>query len=241
MMEDLQSRLDALVCQVVELETRLRNGAEDARSTGAPEGGAFQGVEAYIQWRYENPGKARLATAGITVLTTSVICLVLWWAAGTGMGEATGLEGLRKRITYAYYGVMWATRENATDPSEAVDPPRRISGSIQQVFGDVMLVDCYEDGKTIRRLVRLANVIISDKHAFSAWVEAYKLKGIQIDFYRPIAQINGVDVWGVVIWHHKSLLNVQPVEMGFATPEKNPPTTVVNQIFAGYYWNQAKG
>ncbi|MEQ0863679.1 hypothetical protein [Pseudomonas aeruginosa] len=242
-MEDLDARLGSLLVQVANLEQRQASG--EARY-GTPftvreDERAFRAFESYIQWRYENPGRAKLASVGMFAASSCFVLLILWWAAGTGMGEATGLDGVRKRLEYAYYGVLWATRDNATDPSEQAEPPKRMSGSIQQVFGDVMLVDCYEDGKSVRRLVRLANVIISDKHAFSAWVEAYKLKGIQLDFYRPIGQVNGYDVWGVVIWHHKTLLNVQPVEMGIAVPEKNPPTTVVNQIFAGYYWNKAKG
>lgn len=96
------------------------------------------------------------------------------------------------------------------------------------------------NGQRLRRLVKLANVIVKDKEAFAAWANPYLLKGVALDFYRPIDKVSGHDVWGVVLWYRRAPLNVETVEQGIALPEKNPPTTVVNQIFAQYYWGLAK-
>ncbi len=200
----------------------------------------FMVTESYSLWRYEHGFAASLVRILIGFLVTLALIIALWVAAGTAAGEATGLATIRARITYAYYGIVWATRGNSV-VSELPIAPRRVSGSIEQVVGDVMVVTCYENSERVQRLVKLANVIITDKKGFGSWAKQYMLKGVVIDLYKPLEQRAGRDVWGAVLWYHKAPINVEPVERGFGYPEKNPPTAVVNQIFSQYYWTLAKG
>lgn len=235
----MSSELEELLRDVEILEEKARAlGAAPNGKTGAINN-AVALASNYSQWRYENPGKALLlrgCTIAMLLLTAAVGA---WIIAPSSLGQVTGLAALRERTTAAYYAVLWSTR--STEGAVGMDiKPVSLSCSIEQVVGDVLIVSCYDNGQRLRRLAKLANVIVKDKEAFAAWANPYLLKGVALDFYRPIDKVSGHDVWGVVLWYRRAPLNVETVEQGIALPEKNPPTTVVNQIFAQYYWGLAK-
>lgn len=234
----MSSELEKLLREVEILEEKARALGMAAGRPGSIEG-AVALASNYSQWRYENPGKARAVRCGVALVLLVVAVLGAWLLAGTGVGQVTGLAAARDRVSSAYYAVLWSTR--STEGAVGTDiQPVSLSCSIEQVVGDVLIVSCYENGQRLRRLVKLANVIVKDKEAFAAWANQYLLKGVGLDFYRPIDKVSGHEVWGVVLWYRRAPLNVETVEQGIALPEKNPPTTVVNQIFAQYYWGLAK-
>lgn len=198
-------------------------------------------VEAYSQWRYENPVKSlviRLISGGASC---AALLLSLWWVAGTGVGEATGLQSLRTKATNIYYAILWSTRGDVDAALVAQMAPQRFPGTIEQVIDGVLVVSYYEAGKQYRRLVKPANVIMTDKKGFELWAKQYLLKGVTFDFYIPLEEIKGHKVWAAVIWYRKTPVNVELVERSLGYPEKNPPTAVVNQVFSQYYWNLARG
>lgn len=238
--------IDALLLRLKELEQMHSDSLGTSRFGSSTvirsdRVAAFEAYERLLQWKYEHPVKAGILRAAYTSAFLALVFVFLWWLAGLGAGEAVGLKPVRERLTNAYYGVLWSTRSSSNSPDELPITPTRLSGSIERVIGDVLVVVVY-DGKTrSRRLVRLANVIVTNKPEFGKWASQYLLKGVVLDFYKPLEQIKGHDVWGAVIWHRRVPINVQPVEHGIGIPEKNPPTTVVNQIFSQYYWSLAKG
>lgn len=193
----------------------------------------------YAQWCYENRVLGLLSKTVAYGLLLTVLLLGAWGLAGTGAGKALGMESVKARITNSYFAILWSSR-SATGAELMPVTPTRYSGTIERVVGDVLVVKYYDDGKQLRRLVRTANVIATDKKAFGVWAQQYHLKGLLIDFYEPLGEIAGQKVWGAVFWYRRVPINVELVEQGIGYPEKNPPTAVVNQIFSQYYWHKAR-
>ncbi|MBA1280200.1 hypothetical protein [Stutzerimonas stutzeri] len=199
----------------------------------------FSFMGEYAQWCYEHRILGSLSKLLIYLALASAITICLWGFAGTGLGKAFGLEKVRDRATFSYYAILWSSR-SAAGAERMPIAPSRYSGTIEKVIGDMLVVTYYENGAQLKRLVRPANVIATDKAAFAEWATKYLLKGISIDFYQPLGEVSGHKVWGVVLWYRKNPINVELVEQGIGYPEKNPPTAVVNQIFSQHYWHKAR-
>jgi len=199
----------------------------------------FGFFEEYAQWKYEHPVLSRLITLLRFFLYFALLVGLLWWVAGTAAGRLTGLEGVKNRVVYAYYSAMWASK-GVPSVDSLPQPPKRFSGTIEKVVGDVLVISYYDNGKSVRRLARPANVIITDKKGFQGWAEQYLLKGVTVDFYIPIDKTSNYDVWGVVFWSNRVPINVELVEQGFGTPERNPETVIVNRIYSQYYLQRAR-
>lgn len=207
-------------------------------------GSIFKGVmfgffEEYAQWKYEHPYLSKLISFFRFIVFYSIILAFTWWLAGTAAGNVTGLEKVRSRVVFGYYSMVWASKGTASASNLQVQP-KRFTGTIEKVVGDVLIISYYDKGKGVRRLVRPANVVITDKNGFKSWAKQYLLKGVTVDFYVPIDKASGYDVWGVVLWSNRIPINVQLVELGYAYPEKNPETEIVNSVFSQYYLKRAK-
>lgn len=200
----------------------------------------FRLLEEYAQWRYEFPIKALLLRCWVGLILVAVITVGAWFLASTGAGQVLGLASLRDRVTDAYYAFMWTTRGTEGARTDQVQARRSCPGSIEQVIGTYMVVVCYHDGIQERFLAQPANVVVTNEAGFKDWASRYLLQGVNFDFYMPIGKVNDIDVWGVVVWYRKVPVNVQLVEAGLGYPEKNPPTAVVSEIFAQYYWRKAQ-
>lgn len=235
----MQERIEKLSRELDEL---LAQGPKDRgviTSRTIVAGWFFGFVEEYTQWRYEHPYLAKLIAVLRFMFYTFLFVAFMWWMAGTAAGKLTGLEGVRNRVVFAYYSVVWLSK-GVPNVDELQMPPKRFSGTIEKVVGDVLVISYYDKGKSVRRLVRPANVILANKEGFAEWAEPYLLKGVVIDFYKPIDKASGHDVWGVVIWSQRVPINVQLVELGYATPEENPETVIVNEVFSRYYARRAR-
>ncbi len=202
-------------------------------------GFTFRFFEEYAQWRYEHPYLSKILAIIRFFLIAGLVLIFAWWLAGTSVGKVTGLNNVKSRVTFAYYSVVWASKGVPAVESLQV-APKRFSGTVERVVGDVLIVSYYNQGKSMRRLVRPANVEIVDKKGFAKWAKQYVLKGITIDFYIPIGKASGHDVWAAVLWSKRMPVNVELVELGFGHPQINPETEVVSQIYSMYYLMRAK-
>lgn len=231
-LDELRHQFDALMQAHEAIGQRRRKPSVDREY-------AFRFLEEYAQWRYEHRGLALLLALALAFVASIMLIGGAWGLADTAGGKALGLDSAKLRVTNAYYAVMWAT--SSTEGSER-DPvkPQRFAGSIEKVIGDMLVIVYYDKGQQIRKLVKPANVIVTDKAAFARWADAYKLKGVSVDFYQSLGEVSGYSVWAVVLWYRKTPINVELVEKGIGVPEKNPPTAVVNEIFSLYYWKKAK-
>lgn len=238
-MSKYSSEIEQLTKKLEHVLAQMPKEREPVTFRSISKGYAFNFIEEYAQWKYEHPVLSRILAILRFVVISALILFFMWWLAGTSAGRAVGLESVKNRITFGYYSAVWASK--GVPPVDSLPvTPRRFSGTIEKVVGDVLIVSYYRDGKSVRRLARPANVVITDKGGFKEWAEQYILKGVTIDFYIPIDKASGHDVWGVVIWSKRVPINVQLVERGYGTPEINPETQVVNSVFSQYYLQRAK-
>jgi len=215
----------------------LNEAAEERRASRGLRVLVYGYAESYAQWQYEHPGLARLVRILAGLCFFVLVCWMLWWVAFTSAGKVLGMDSVRWRITHAYYAAVWASRVNDAN----IEPmqPQRTQGTIEEVIDDVLVVSFYTDGKLRRRLAKPANVVVTSPKGLSEWAGPMLLKGLVVDFYIPVAERSGRDVWAVVIWERRVPKNVELVERGWGNPEIDPPTAVVNQIYSQYYWNLA--
>jgi hypothetical protein len=231
----LEQQFEALMKSRESIGSGNRKKAQDGQAREY----AFRFLEEYAQWRYEHRGLSMLVSTALFSMGTGTLLITAWLLAATSFGQALGLDTVRARATNAYYAALWATR-GAEGAETAPVYPKRYSGAIEKIIDDILVVVYYEDGKQYRRLVKPANVITTDRMKFKEWANQYHLKGISIEFYEPLGEVAGHQVWGSVMWYRKTPINVELVELGIGYPEKNPPTAVVNKIFALYYWHKAQ-
>lgn len=230
--EDLSSKLDKLLSQVPAEKEPVTFKSIFRLST-------FGFFEEYAQWKYEHPYISRFVTFLRFVFIIFMLSAFMWWLAGTAAGRVLSLDGVRDRFVFGYYSIVWASK-GMPSINSLHTTPERFAGTVEKIVGDILVVSYYKDGKSVRRLARPANVIVTDKKAFEGWAKQYLLKGITIDFYIPIDKASGYDVWGVVMWSKRIPVNVQLVEQGIGYPEKNPETQVVNSVFSQYYYKRAR-
>lgn len=238
-MSGYSSEIKELSEKLERLLRQMPREKEPATFKSVFRGFTFGFFEEYAQWKYEHPFLSGLLKVFRFFVFSFFLFAFAWWLAGTSAGRVTGLDSVRNRTVFAYYSVIWASK-GMSDVDSLPLTPKRFSGTIEKIAGDVLIVSYYDQGKSVRRLVRPANVIITDKKGFGEWASKYLLKGITIDFYTPIDKASGYDVWGVVLWSKRVPVNVQLVELGYGTPEKNPETQVVNSIFSRYYLQRAR-
>lgn len=228
-MNEWQARFDALMATMPEPKKQKLSGF----------GWLDYFFSALKQFRYEHPYWHKALMALVWCFSFLLVLGLAYSLSFSKVGEGIGLESARHRAEDAYYAMLWATRSTAGAESKPI-APERFAGTIDQVVGNYLVVKYYSGRQQHKRLAQLANVIVSDNAAFTAWAKGYALKGLTLDFYTPIGQVGEHEVWGVVFWHNKEPINVRAVEVGAGTPEKNPPTAVVNQIFSQFYWQRAK-
>lgn len=232
----LASRVDRLLENQRELE-----GGKNKRKQKKSRQRVFI-VDAYLQWRYENPVASRIVVVFTSFASVCLFSMAVWWLAETQLGRLMGLDIGRQRLTNAYYAVLWSMGAgDITEEQARAMVPKRYHGTVERAVNDALLVTLYENGKQSRRLIRPANVVVVDNGAFKVWAQGYQLKGVAFDIYAPVGELMGYKVWSAVIWHQKTPINVSLVEMGIGYPEETPPTPVVNEMFSRYYWGLAAG
>lgn len=141
-----------------------------------------------------------------------------------------GVTDLQKRISYLQNAVYWETRArlHVTD----TQTPMVLYGSLVGVTKSGLIVISIPIGKKFeQRLVQVADVRLTDLLGVASQIGALRTEDARFDMYGRLA----------VIWVRGVPLNLNLIERGFAEPDPNPPTNIVDQVFATYYWRLFKG
>jgi hypothetical protein len=162
------------------------------------------------------------------------LLLSLVWALGsTGFGRAAGLYEVKYRAQMLSDAAYWAARalRGASEVGEVSSTAR---GYIEKGEGGYLLVYLYSGAGRVRQVVTLANVNNSTA-ALERFAQKYKGKQLQFDLFVLPTEKNP----RALIWEMGKPLNLDVIEDG-AGPDINPPTNIVDWIFARYYWHRAK-
>jgi len=169
---------------------------------------------------------------------TAFLCLGLVVVIGTfffipsnSFFEATGVNEAQRRIFALKNAVYWYARSIIHSSVDGPEFRTRYGSIIRYQSGSV--VSSLPEGDRFEEFtLHLADVIIDSPVIAEAVIDSVRLKDARFEIY---------DKNKAVVWISNKPLNVALIEMGAAKPDPNPPTNIVDSVFASYYWSQFKG
>lgn len=152
-----------------------------------------------------------------------------WWLADTGFGKASGLAEMKYRVEMMGKALFWEYRASM-GKTVAGEVGQSYRGYIDKGQKSYLLVYLYDGQGRRRQVVTLANVNNSTVE-LTAFADRYRGRQLRFDlFILPTERYPRALIWDIEI-----PLNLSVIEEG-GGPDINPPTNVVDRIFANYYW-----
>ncbi|EIU1445520.1 hypothetical protein LDZ95_34725 [Pseudomonas aeruginosa] len=180
---------------------------------------------------FEASGDRRFKVA-LWVMVPAVAFGLLWLSADTEFGRAAGLAESKMRLASAGRAAYWAVRA-ARGSEDEKEKGFTYRGYLDKAQGDLMLAYLYRGNGRQRIILRLANVqegTVNVEH----FVETYRGQALRFDLFAlPTERYPRAVVWKVDV-----PLNLEVI-MKAGGAERNPPTNVVDWMFAKYYWRLA--
>lgn len=166
-----------------------------------------------------------------------VACFFIFMSIpNTPIANAAGISSAQKRISALQNAIFWECRVLMTTKKD--QDPEKFKIDNEVFFGTFLGIS--DDGKAIVQTtindryqtikINLADIIVSDVFLATTSIGSLKNENVRMDVYKE-----GNDI-SAVIWVKQTPINLALVESGAATPEKTPPTDIVDKIFAAYYW-----
>lgn len=146
--------------------------------------------------------------------------------------QATGVTGLQKRISALNHAVYWQVRASTNSAQQELKPVV-VFGNILGIDAAKMLIISIPSGNQyVQTRVSVADTQITDLYGAAAMIGALRTENAKFEVY-PGNQ--------AVIWFRNVPFNVKLIEAGYAIPDPNPPTNIVDVAFATYYWGNFRG
>ena len=174
----------------------------------------------------EGSRKQRLSVAAGCL---SVLLIGGWVGADTAFGRASGLAELKYRIQMMGNALFWEYRAS-TGRSAQGEVGKTYRGYIDKGQKSFLLVYLYDGEGRRRQVVSLANVN-NETVELTSFAERYRGQSLRFDLFSlPTEKYPRALIWNIDV-----PLNLDVIEEG-GGPDINPPTNVVDRIFANYYW-----
>lgn len=179
--------------------------------------------------RYEYP---RLVWSSIWLAMLAALSAGFMAIPDTPTSNAMGLVRLQERATSLVRAVRWYVRVQVN--TEGVASPKRITyGTVLGLdrHGNLVISEAVDD-RWQKTKVRLADVKLIDVRGAATAVKEFRDENARFEIYEDEQ---------AVVWINGWPLNVKLIESGFADPDPNPPTNIVDKAFATYYWRNFYG
>ncbi len=150
--------------------------------------------------------------------------------------KAIGIHRKAKQIMVIKKALYWEFRawqhRSVTKNFYSLAPKNRVYGSLESMTENGAIVfQYYEDDQIMRNRGRLANVVLVDKKMAARDLFRNRNKNVMFDVYRNNE---------IVVWMPDKIWNLSLIQKNCGIPDKNPPTNLVDRIFAEYYWVKLK-
>lgn len=181
----------------------------------------------FEDFKYDHPRAYRLCLLAVAVTLAGVL------VASVPDNEATramGLIALKDRCVALKSAIYWESRA-AMAPEGALTPKVEFGFVLGVDFDGAVFVQLPDKTEFVRQKVLLADVQLVDLDGVAAAIQEKRQMDAKIEMYGDMA----------VIWIDGVPLNVELVTRKLARPDPNPPTNIVDRIFATYFWNKVKG
>jgi len=169
----------------------------------------------------------------LVVIAGLFLCYFVFMALpDTAFMRAIGVVGAQKRVTALQYATYWKVRASTGSPSDGAAPAVAYGNLAGLDRNGGLIVSVPSGASYVQRTVKLADIQITDLYGTAALIGQLRLEDARFDVYADNQ---------VVVWIRGVPFNVKLIEAGYARPDPNPPTNIVDMAFATYYWAQFNG
>lgn len=179
-------------------------------------------AERMDDFRYEHKILYRFLVGGGVFIVAMLLFMAL---PRNALMQALGVTALQERASALQNAVYWQARAslNKADFSK----PYVTYGTMVGVAKNGALAIQVPVGKKFeQRFVYFADIQLTDLLGTAVQVGSLRTEEARFELYGSAA----------VVWIRGTPLNLNLVEKGLARPDPNPPTSIVDEVFAAYYW-----
>lgn len=178
--------------------------------------------------RYDRPVLFRSVVVGMSLVLLVIIFMSL---PASPLMRAIGVTTAQKKVASLYYAGFWYVR--ASTNAEGVNALQTTYGNIIGLDKDGSLVISVPvNGKFEQSKVLIADAKLNDLYGAAALVGQFRTEDAKFEIYEGRQ---------AVVWIRNVPFNVKLIEAGYAVPDPNPPTNIVDKAFATYYWRNFNG
>lgn len=186
----------------------------------------------YYHLRHTRPVAFFLIIA--TLLIALLVGLLSFANANSALFEALGLQNAMLRFHAGKEAVFWTYRAWRHENDNAVLDPERFYGFVESVNRDSTVnITIVKDKQYQQQRILLADLVVTNPMKLASLVEAHKHDNMEFTFYPT-----NTNHPYTVIWWNNEPFNLLLITEGIAVPDHNPPTNIVDRLFAIYYWKQ---
>lgn len=177
---------------------------------------------------YDHPTIFR---GGLTAIVVTILMVIFMALPATPLMRAIGVTAAQTKVSSLYYAAFWYIRAQTTQ--EGVNALQTTYGNIVGLDKEGSLIisvpvgDKFEQSKVL-----IADTKLTDLYGAAALVGQFRTEDAKFEIYENRQ---------AVIWIRDVPFNVKLIEAGYAIPDPNPPTNIVDKAFATYYWRNFNG
>lgn len=156
----------------------------------------------------------------------------------TAFTEWLGIPTYQDKVIAGHNAVFWQIRANFL-PNEGRKLGDARYGQIEGLTKKGELVLKLADGSSWNKIaLPLAGIKLTDHYRVAVHLQGLKGITAKVDIYEePRTEAP----YSVVVWVHDKPVNLILVEDGLAAPEPQPVTSIMDAVYAAYYWRKAFG
>lgn len=186
----------------------------------------------YHHFRHTRPVAFFLTVASLVVAIMAG--LVAFASANTALFDALGLHNAVQRFQAGKEAAFWTYRAWRHNNGSADLDPERFYGFVESVNRDSTVnITIIKDKQYQQQRIMLADLVVTNPMRLATLIEAHKHDNMEFAFYPT----NTAHPY-TVIWRNNEPFNLMLITEGAAIPDRNPPTNIVDRLFAIYYWKQ---
>jgi hypothetical protein len=181
----------------------------------------------YSTFRYDYPFLYRFSTIAVA-LTFVVGGFML--IPRTELSRVVGVEQMQDRISALRHAIYWQFKSvlyPTVTTHHAV-----LYGFLTSINSSgVIEVMVPIENEYLTKEFKLADLKLQDIGSIRLHIELNKKANVRLEIYGEM----------VVVYLGGAPLNIDFIDSGFALPDTDPPSNIVDVAFATYYWNVVRG
>lgn len=182
------------------------------------------------EFRYDHP-RVYFSVGGFAIFCLGLF--IFFSLPTTTFLTSVGVNGAQRKVSAFGSAIFWQSTAMMHAKSDETKPNKSIWATLAGLDKDGRLLVTVPNGAKWKiETIRVADARITDIYGAAGLVNQFKAEDVLLDYYQDDQ---------VVVWIRNVPFNVKLIEAGFAVPDPNPPTNIIDIAFASYYWSIFKG